>query len=73
MTFCVTLNRLVEEFGSRRLVRRMIAAGWITAVRRGGPGRESLYDYQSAEAAYERFKVGEEPPLMPSELKQKAA
>ncbi|NBR84119.1 MAG: hypothetical protein EB141_09030 [Verrucomicrobia bacterium] len=52
------LNRL---FGSKTLAGQLIKAGWIKTVRQGKPGRESLYDYQSAIDAYERLKRGEEP------------
>lgn len=62
MNFCVNLKHLVADFGgSRRLVKRMVGAGWITVVQPGGPGRETLYDHASAQAAYLRFKNGEQP------------
>lgn len=70
--FMVTRATLKTLFGSPRLTQRMVAAGWFTVVRPGGPGRESLYDYASAQAAFERFKAGEEPPLLPCELLKKA-
>jgi hypothetical protein len=65
--FCVTRRKLFTLFGSPRLTQRMIAAGWITAIRPGAPGRETLYDFQSAKAAFHRLKNGEEPPLLPCE------
>ncbi len=49
----------------------MIAGGWITVVRRGSPGREALYDYESAKAAFERLKRGEQPPLLPCEIRRR--
>lgn len=68
--FLVTKRRLVEMFASQRLVQRMIAASWFEVVRQGGPGRETLYDYASAQRAYDRFKTGEEPPPLPCELRR---
>jgi hypothetical protein len=68
--FAVTRATLSTLFGSPRLAQRMIAAGWIVRVRQGGPGRESLYDYDSARRAYERIKVGEEPPPLASEQRR---
>ena len=70
--FLVNRRRLVELFTSPRLTQRMIAAGWFEVVRTGGPGRETLYDYASASRAFERFKTGEEPPLLPCEQRKKA-
>jgi len=69
--FLVTRKTLFQIFASPRLTQRMLAAGWIVNVRRGAPGREALFDYRSAVAAYERFKGGETPPLLPCELKQR--
>jgi hypothetical protein len=45
----------------------MIAAGWIKVVRKGKPGREALYDYESAARSFQRLKDGEEPPLLACE------
>jgi len=59
--FQVTRRGLRQLFSSPTLVERFIAADWIELVRPGKPGREALFDYASAEAAYERFKRGEEP------------
>jgi hypothetical protein len=60
--FVVNHRDLETLFASPRLCRRLIAAGWIEKVRLGKPGREALYDYESARRAYERFKAGENPP-----------
>jgi hypothetical protein len=49
----------------------MIAADWIRLVRPGKPGRESLFDFQSAKKAYARLMAGEEPPPLPSKAKNK--
>lgn len=59
--FLVTRQSLNRQFASPGLVRRMISANWISVVRKGGPGRETLYDFASAQLAFERFKSGEEP------------
>lgn len=59
--FQVTRKQLHEVFNSPQLVKLMIAADWITAVRPGKPGRETLFDYQSAANAYARLQAGEEP------------
>lgn len=69
--FLINRKYLFTLFSSPRLAQRMIAAGWIAVVRRGTPGREALYSYESAKAAFERFKGGEEPPLLPSEKRKK--
>jgi len=72
MNFCVNLKRLVADFGgSRRLVKRMVGAGWITVVQLGGPGRETLYDYASAQTAYVRLKNGEQPQPIEQSTKEK--
>jgi hypothetical protein len=60
--FCVNRRQLEGLYGSPTLAKRMIAAGWIEMVRPGKAGREALYDYQSAQQAYDRFKSGENPP-----------
>jgi hypothetical protein len=64
--FQVTRKQLHELFNSPQLVKRLISAGWIVPVRAGKPGRETLFDYQSAENAYERLRAGEEPPALPT-------
>src|SRR5271165_6680884 len=68
--FQITNRQLNSLFNSPKSVSRMVAAGWIETVRKGKPGRESLFDFQSAVWAYERLKAGEEPPLLPSEQKR---
>jgi phage terminase Nu1 subunit (DNA packaging protein) len=68
--FLVTKRKLFDLFASPRLVQRMVAAGWFDCVRQGGPGRETLYDYASAQRAYARFKAGEEPPPLTCEQRR---
>lgn len=52
--------------------RRWHHYGWIEVVRPGGRGRGTIIDYASLVEAYERFKKGEQPPLLPSELRAEA-
>lgn len=69
--FMVTKRTLNSMFGSPRLVQRMAAANWFEVVRAGGPGRETRYDFQSAQKAFTRFKTGEEPPLLQCEQRKR--
>jgi hypothetical protein len=54
--------------GMEKLVARWLHYKWIKVVRQGGKGIHTAIDYASLKAAYERFKKGEEPPLLPSEF-----
>lgn len=65
--FLVTRRTLDQLFGSPRLVQRMIASSWLEVVRQGGPGRKTLFSFESSQRAFERLKAGEEPPLLPCE------
>lgn len=67
----VTRRELFRLFASPRLAQRMIATGWITAVRQGGPGRETLFDYKTTITAYERLRRGEQPPRLPCEIRRR--
>ena len=69
--FLVTRKDLFHLFGSKRLVQRLLFHGWIQPVRLGKPGREALYDFISAKEAFARYKSGEEPPLLPCELRHR--
>ena len=69
--FLVTRRTLNQIFASPRLVQRMLVAGWFEIVRAGGPGRETLYDFDSARRAFARLKAGEEPPLLRCEVLHK--
>ncbi len=69
--YLVNRKTLLFKFVSPKLVARMIAADWFVVVRKGKPGCEALYDYESVEKAYERYKGGEEPPLLPCERRQR--
>ena len=68
--FIVTKKDLCTMYRSPRLAQRMISAGWIMTARPGRPGRATLYDFESAKAAYARLKNGEEPPLLAWESKR---
>ena len=67
--FAVTKRTLNQLFASSRIVQRMLADGWFEVVRAGGPGRPTLYDYQSALRAFQKLKEGCEPPPLPCERK----
>jgi hypothetical protein len=62
--FQVTRKQLNQMFNSPTQVKQLITAGWIIPVRPGKPGRETLFDYQSAVNAYARLQAGEEPQPM---------
>jgi hypothetical protein len=51
-----------------KLVQRWLHYGWVEIVRTGDRGRETVVDFQSLKSAYDRYKKGEEPPLLPSEM-----
>jgi hypothetical protein len=53
-----------------KLVQRWLHHGWVEIVREGGRGRETVIDYESLKCAYQRFKNGQEPPLLPSEIQK---
>ena len=67
----VTKRDAFGLIGSPRLVQRWLFHRWVLVVRAGGRGCETLIDYQSLVAAYDRYVRGDEPPLLPSE--QRAA
>lgn len=76
----INKRTLVTVFGgATKFVDRLLHAaryapesGWLVVPRPGSPGVECLIDTASAEAAYRRFKAGEEPPPLPSELRAKS-
>ena len=63
----ITKKDAFELVAMPKLVQRWLYHGWITVVRQGQRGSETVIDYQSLKAAYERFKRGDQPPLLPSE------
>ncbi len=42
---------------------------WVTIIREGKRGSETLLDFSSLRKAYQRFRDGDAPPLLPSEKK----
>jgi hypothetical protein len=70
----LTKRQAVCALGSSKLVARMLWASryagdpWLVIVR---SGRDLLIDTASVEAAYGRLLDGEQPPLMPSERRQR--
>ena len=54
--------------GMPKVVQRWLYHGWVEVVRPGGRGCEMVIDYQSLKTAYHRYKRGETPPPLPSEL-----
>ena len=73
----INKKTLVTVFGgATKIVDRLLHAaryapesGWLVVPRPGSPGVECLIDTASAEDAYRRFKAGEVPPPLPSELR----
>jgi hypothetical protein len=66
--------------GSIKLIDRMLFATrhgehWVDIVSNieGTPGRDVLIDRESLDAAYERLRNGEEPPLRPSEARYRVS
>ncbi len=68
----VTKEDAFRLVGMPKLVQRWLHHGWVEIVRQGGRGSETVIDYQSLKVAYMRFKAGEHPPLLPSELRKVA-
>jgi hypothetical protein len=66
----VTQRQLEREIvKSPRIVKRALAARWITPIVQGGLGRRSLFLPSSIDALIERLQR-EVPPLMPCEAKR---
>lgn len=65
----VTKQEAFRLVAMPKLVQRWLHHGWVEVVRQGGRGCETVIDYQSLKDAYGRFKRGEEPPLLPSEVR----
>jgi hypothetical protein len=76
----VTRQRACELVASSKLVQRWLywtrhaespEKGWLQIVRSGGRGTETLIDYASLKAAYDRYRKGDEPPVLPCERRSK--
>ena len=64
----VTKKAAMQMVGMPKLVQRWLHHGWVEIVRQGGRGCETVIDFQSLKTAYRRYKKGEKPPLLPSEV-----
>ncbi len=77
LVYCLNKKQLIQAFGgATKLVTQLVWAarhrpelGWLKIAREGKPGVELLVDRVSADKAYERILAGEEPPLMPSQIR----
>lgn len=77
MIYCLNKKALIKAFGEQpTLVAQMLWAvrhhpelKWLKIVREGRPGVELQVDRESADRAYARWRDGENPPLMPSQIK----
>jgi len=68
--FAVNRKELTRLFASPQLAQDLVDVGWIEVVRAGKPGRETLFDFQSAKAAYARLRGGESPVIQGEENNQ---
>jgi hypothetical protein len=76
----INKKTLIKAFGgATKTVDRLLYCAryhpeldWLRIGRPGSPGVECLIDTASAESAYRRIMAGEEPPVLPSELKSKS-
>lgn len=65
----VTQRQLIAEIvRSQKIVKRAIAARWITPLVKGGRGRQSLYLPSEVSNLINRLKTGERPPLLRCEV-----
>ena len=65
----LTTKEVTAVIGSIRLVQRLRYAGWIRPLY---ASRDALYPAAQIESAQRRMQAGELPPLLPSEIKQRA-
>jgi hypothetical protein len=65
-----TLQRLLHAalIGAKKLD----GTPWLLVAQWGGRGKSTLIDTASFEGAYEAMLRGEQPPLLPSEIKRRA-
>jgi hypothetical protein len=68
--FFVRSQKAKAAFDSPRLFQRMLFHGWFKPVVQGGPGKSSLFNAEDLQAAAERIKTGEQPPLLPCESRR---
>ena len=69
----ITKKDASRSLAMPKLLQRWLYHGWLIIVRQGGRGCETVIDYASFKTAYERFKRGEQPPLLPSERSKEVA
>jgi hypothetical protein len=75
--FALRRTDMLRLLPSPQLIQRLIATTqlpederWLTLARPGRPGCELLVTTTSFEAACERMARGEQPPLLPCEVKR---
>jgi len=79
--FAITHRQALVALPSKKILQRLLHNArnaptedrWLRLIRVGKPGREALIEVKSFEEACERYRGGEEPPLLPSELRRNAA
>ena len=67
----VTKETAMRITAMPRLVQRWLFHNWVEIVRPGGRGRQTIIDFASLRRAYDRYRAGEHPPLLPSEVSAK--
>lgn len=65
----VTTKVAARMLGSMRLLKRLRHAGWLLPLY---SSRDALYPVSRIMAAQARMEAGELPPLLPSELRERA-
>jgi hypothetical protein len=76
--YALTRSDMLRLTRSPRLVQRLVwslrndrpEARWLRAYRDGRPGCELLVTTESFEGAIRRLAAGDQPPLLPSELRR---
>lgn len=71
LRFFVRSQKAKAAFDSPRLFQRMLFHGWIAPVVQGGPGKSSLFNAGDLKVAAERIRAGEQPPLLPCEMRRR--
>ena len=64
----VSKSTAMRMVGMPKTLQRWLFHDWVEIVRAGGRGRETIIDFQSLKSAYERYKQGDRPPPLPSEV-----
>ncbi len=65
----LSTKEVEAALGSKRLFQRLKHAGWIKALFQS---RDALYPVSRILAVQRRLEAGDVPPLLPSEIKQRA-